>query len=635
MTQSTRKRLAVWPIGYLLILVLQPMPVQAQPFIFSQVHPELTALDYGAMAFADLDGDGDFDLVGAGNTSRREPYAPTAFVAWSKSEGVTFGGVVARRFDVTPLPTGLWHSSVAWLDYDLDGKLDVVVTGTPSSAAAFENRSHTGIARLYRNTGGGGFTDVDASVDGIYGGAIAVGDYDNDGDEDMLLLGLTEPGVHVTRLYRNDNGSFVEQETSFPQLAYGDAQWVDFDADGDLDLSLSGVTAEGSFVTELYRNGGSAGFAKMQVDLPGYAFSALDWGDFDNDGDLDLVLSGAVLSLTEFLSPEVGVYVNAGGRFTPLRTDLQPVFYGGVSWGDYDNDGDLDLFVIGGSDVTVGRAGTAYENDNGSFTRRLKVPGVSTSAFVLGDYDNDDDLDILATGSTRTLAPLVRIYRNNGAKANTPPLPPDNLSSNVQGATVTLAWSRGADDKTPAMGLTYNLRVGTAPGRADVVSVAADPETGRRWKPGRGNVDSAVQTRLEGLARGEYYWTVQSVDHSFIGSSFAEEGTFAIASGKDFVTGVEDVQPVEVALHPGFPNPFSEQATLQYAVPETGPVTLIVYNILGARVRHLVDSVQSAGRHQVFWEGRDDTGRTLGPGVYFVRMQAGGAVRVQRLTVIR
>ena len=70
-------------------------------------------------------------------------------------------------------------------------------------------------------------------------------------------------------------------------------------------------------------------------------------------------------------------------------------------------------------------------------------------------------------------------------------------------------------------------------------------------------------------------------------------------------------------------------------MPETGPVTLIVYNILGARVRRLIDGVQSAGLHQVSWEGRDDTGRTLGPGVYFVRMQARGAVRVQRLTVVR
>ena len=635
MTRSTRNRLAGWVLGCLLVLALQLVPAQAQPFIFSQVHPELTALDYGAMAFADLDGDGDLDLVGAGNASRREPYAPITFVAWSKSEGASYGGVVARRFDVTTLPIGLWHSSVDWLDYDLDGKLDIMVTGTPNTAAAFEDRSHTGNARLYRNTGGGAFTEVDSGVDGVYGGAIAIGDYDNDGDEDMLLLGLAEPGVHVTRLYRNDNGSFVEQEASFPQLAYGDAQWVDVDADGDLDLSLAGVTAEGSFVTELYRNGGLAGFAKMQVDLPGYAFSALDWGDIDNDGDLDLVLSGAVLSLTDFLSPEIGIYVNANGRFTQLRADLRPVFYGGVSWGDYDNDGDLDLFVIGGSDVTSGRVGTAYENDNGSFTGRLKVPGVSTSAFVLGDYDNDDDLDILATGSNSTLAPLVRIYRNNGTKTNAPPSPPDDLSSSVQGATVQLAWSRGADDRTPAMGLTYNLRVGTAPGLEDVVSAAADSETGRRWTPGRGNRDSAVQTRLEGLARGEYYWTVQSVDHSFIGSAFADEGTFNITAGKDFVTGVEDVQPVEGALHPGFPNPFSERTTLRYAVPETGPVTLIVYNILGARVRRLIDGVQSAGLHQVSWEGRDDTGRTLGPGVYFVRMQARGAVRVQRLTVVR
>ena len=610
---------------------------QAQPFTFTLVPTDLTELDYGAMAYADLDGDGDFDLVAAGNSSRREPFNPTAYVALSRDEAALPNGTVQRVFDETRLPSQLWHSDVTWIDYDLDGDLDFVITGTPQSGAAFENRPFEGVTRLYRNDGDGVFDEVEAGLVGVYSSTVARGDYDNDGDDDLLVAGLTDADTPVTQLYRNEDGTFAAEDTPFAQLAFGDAQWADYDNDGDLDLTLTGADAQGAFLTTLYRNDGDNGFTEVDAGLPGYAFSALDWADYDADGDLDLALSGGTVSLPRFFDPAAEIFRNDQGRFTRLDAGLEGIFYGNIAWGDYDNDGDADLLLTGSDNVTSGRSGRIYRNEGGVFRPRLALVGVAASSVAWGDNDGDNDLDILITGNNLNFDPLTRLYRNDQIILNTIPTAPTGLQANVQGDAATLSWTPADDEQTPAAGLTYNLRVGTAPGASNVVAALADPASGHRWTPGRGNVEHNTRWTLRGLGTGTYYWSVQAVDQSFKGSSFAEEGTFTISTNADVGTGLDDEDglPTQYALHPSFPNPFHHATTIAYDLPEPAAVTITIYNVLGAEVSRVVDQVQAAGRQQAVWNGRDGGGRRVGAGVYFVRMRAGRATWTRQLVVLR
>ena len=207
----------------------------------------------------------------------------------------------------------------------------------------------------------------------------------------------------------------------------------------------------------------------------------------------------------------------------------------------------------------------------------------------------------------------------------------------MQGNTVTLSWSPAADNQTPTPALTYNIRVGTEPGGTTIVSPLADPASGHRWIPGRGNVEHHTQWTLRDLPLGTYFWSVQAIDGSFKGSAFGEEGSFTISTNADVGTGTEDEAglPTQFALHPSFPNPFRETATIAYDLPETTPVTLTIYNVLGAEVHRLIDRVQPAGRQQVVWNGQDDGGRRVGAGVYFVRMQAGPATWTRQLVMLK
>jgi len=317
----------------------------------------------------------------------------------------TAGPVVSRCFGcftdigATASLTDVYHSAVAWGDYDNDGDLDIVLSGDASSGP---------VSRVYRNDGGGAFTDIGAGLTGVSDGSVAWGDYDNDGDLDILLSGDASSGP-VSRVYRNDGGgAFTDIGAGLTGVSDGAVAWGDYDNDGDLDILLTGDTGSGA-VSIVYRNDGGGVFSGISAGLVGVTRGAVDWGDYDNDGDLDVLLSGwrgAGASST--------VYRNdGGGTFTNIDPHLAAVASSAVAWGDYDNDGDLDILLtgFGGS----GNVSMVYRNDGGAFTDiGAGLTGVSEGAVAWGDYDNDGDLDILLTGRSASGAGMSIVYRNDG-----------------------------------------------------------------------------------------------------------------------------------------------------------------------------------------------------------------------------
>ncbi|NBC15949.1 MAG: T9SS type A sorting domain-containing protein [Bacteroidetes bacterium] len=618
-----------------LVALLAERPAASQPFTFTFVETTFPSLSYGAVGFADVDRDGRFDIAAAGNTSRFQPFVPEAFIAYSREEALVVEEnqeTWRHTYEQEPLSAQMWHARMAWQDADGDGDVDLAMTGTTQPQFPFAART------VFYDNEDGTLVPVETALPDLYGGAVAWGDVDNDGDADLLLTGSTSDDAYVTALYRNDGGTFSAVEAGLRDVAFGDAAWGDVDNDGDLDLVLSGADNDGGFFTDLYRNDAGT-FTRVEAGLEGLAFTSVDWGDYDNDGDLDLVLTGGELS-PQVLDGVIQVYRNDGGTLTPIDLDLDGIVYGAAAWGDYDSDGDLDLYVSGGRSALGTRLTRVYQNQgSGRFAYVITLPSTAIVSSLWGDYDSDGDLDLLSAGLNSSGSPLTTLYRNDYRIVNTPPTPPDGLQATTQGGTATLSWTAATDEQMPQAGLTYTLRVGTAPGGTDVVAPMADPETGYRYVPGRGNVDHNTQWTLRNLPEGTYYWSVQAVDGSYKGSPFAEEGSFTIqnAGGDGVSTDVdeEETLPTRLALHPAYPNPLRETATLRYDLPDAASVTLTVYNVLGAQVARLVDRVQPAGRQQVSWNGTDASGRRVSAGVYFVRMQAGTSVRSQQLVVVR
>jgi hypothetical protein len=229
--------------------------------------------------------------------------------------------------DVTSAPLNVSGPamSAAWVDYDLDGDLDLYIVnyGTPN--------------KLLRNDGTR-FTDVTAGplADAGWGVACAWGDYDNDGDPDLYI---TNDGPN--RLLRNDGGVF----TRIPGLYIEDggpgqgAAWCDYDNDGDLDLYVANYGTP----NKLIRNDGGNVFTWVTAGPLGDPSNStgVAWGDYDNDGDFDLFVSN-------YGQPNKLLRNDGGGVFTAITSaPFGDAGNGtGAAWADFDLDGDLDLYVV-------------------------------------------------------------------------------------------------------------------------------------------------------------------------------------------------------------------------------------------------------------------------------------------------
>jgi hypothetical protein len=232
------------------------------------------------------------------------------------------------------------------------------------------------------------------------------GDYDDDGDLDILLTGHTGT-AGVTEVWRNDGGTFVQASIPLTGVSNSSVAWGDYDDDGDLDILLAGYTNSATRVTEVWRNDGSDTFTLASSAPTGVSNSSVAWGDYDDDGDPDILLAGNTggTRVTEVWRND-GVYT-----FTLASSAPTGVSDGSVAWGDHDDDGDLDILLAGYTGST--RVTEVWRNDgSNAFALASSDPtGASNSSVAWGDYDDDGDIDILLAGSTGS-ARVTEIWRN-------------------------------------------------------------------------------------------------------------------------------------------------------------------------------------------------------------------------------
>ncbi|MBU1700584.1 MAG: VCBS repeat-containing protein [Candidatus Eisenbacteria bacterium] len=577
---------------------------------FTDINAGLVGTYYGDTIWGDYDGDGDLDLLVTGGSSASSP-----ITRLYRNDG---GGTFTFLSNLLP---DLIFAAAAWGDYDNDGDLDLVLHGRESVDSV--------VHRVYRNDGAFGFHDIDAGLPEMLGGSTCWVDYDNDGDLDIFATGSRPDGpVDITRIFRNDGvNTFTEMAAGFPDLSGSFGAWGDYDNDGDMDLLFTGVDLLPfektiSAQTHLYRNDGGT-FTEIPTDFQacGYGYSA--WGDYDNDGDLDVVIAG----LDETEARLTIIYRNDGeALFTDISAGLVGANNCAVAWGDGDNDGDLDLLLTG-SQAISDPITIFYRNDGGgSFvptTNNLLQVGEGSVGW--GDYDNDGDLDLVVAGRREGML-YSTIYSNYGASANTPPVAPTGLAATFADDRLVLSWLPASDAETPTAGLSYNLRVGTSSGGSQIMSAMVIPATGHRTIPALGNAQQCLSWSLDAQAE-QYYWSVQSIDGAFAGSVFAAEHSFSIA---DVVVPESSER---LRLHPSAPNPFHSEAVISYELAAAEPIRLAIYNASGRCVRVLLEETVSAGPHHLAWDGTDDQNRPVGSGFYFCRLETGG--RSETRSIVR
>jgi hypothetical protein len=467
--------------------------------------PSLDGSTQGVAAWGDYDNDGRLDFVVAG----RRGGVPTTDLWRNQPWGFEF---IANM--LPDISGDTRHCAASWADFNRDGWLDLFLAGSVDGVAA--------ISALWENVKGTNFASTQiADFPGLVTSNAEWCDYDNDGRPDLLLAGSASTNPFVTSLWRNLGNTMTAVETAIPAFSYGAAEWGDYDRDGLIDLLVAGQPVG----TRVFRNT-PGGFIEQSFGLPPSYDGSVAWGDYDNDGQLDFLLTGIGAA------PFAQLWRNTGAGFVEVPIPGLPgVSRGGTAWGDYDNDGWLDFVITGTTNgMPSGTVAEFWRNTGGGFTKiDVALAGVMGTV-TCADYDNDGRLDALLAGADINNVGIVRIFRGESAVLNSPPSAPTGLAMTISNGIAVLTWTSATDAQTPTAALTYNVRAGTTPGGADLISPNA-AANGFRRLPARGNAESQTFAFLSGLAHGQQvYWSVQAIDNGFAGGPFAAESQFVFGS---------------------------------------------------------------------------------------------------------
>ncbi|UQD55465.1 FG-GAP-like repeat-containing protein [Flavobacterium sp. K5-23] len=230
---------------------------------------------------------------------------------------------------------------------------------------------------------------------GLENGAVAWGDYDRDGDQDVAVMGTGNSGA-VTKLYENRNGVFIDTNQNFAKLYGGDISWVDLNKDGWIDLVVSGFN--GTPQTKVYINDKGTSFnPSTEYGLPQLYSTKMAWGDLDNDGDIDLVISG-------------------------IDKDEKYVF--NILYKE-DNQ---NMFVIEPKTL----------NTNGNLVGNIQQ-GFIKGDLKIVDIDLDGDNDIIYNGENSSSQPISNIIYNSYIKTTVPNNYNYNQSLSLKNSVIEVA----------------------------------------------------------------------------------------------------------------------------------------------------------------------------------------------------
>lgn len=561
---------------------------------------------------------------------------------------------------------GAASRSVNFIDMDNDHDLDLFIS-TGKTGGDYN--------LLYRNNNGVFEKITNSAIvsDSLPSDGSSWGDYDNDGDPDMCVVSWYDS---LNILYRNDgNFNFTVVENSPITLSRDFSEtcsWGDYDNDGWLDLIVtnSGRTSAPNRRDFLFRNNGSGGFTKIDTGIIAtdakYTRTG-NWVDADNDGDLDLfVTNERNQNEMFFINHGAGYFTAMAG--SPLVTSAGETF--SSSWADYDNDGDFDV-VLGNHN---NQSNYLFRNEGALNFVRIDTGAVSAQNFAtctgFADYDNDGDLDLfVSNGYQNNGQPIANLlFKNMLIESGTAYFEKITTGELVEDTGDTYGFAWGDYDKDG------DLDIAIAKTRGENENDALyrnDNTNGNKWidittvgvQSNRSGIGAKV--KIKAVINGSPVWQMQQVEglsglagqtlnlHFGLGNAAVIDsikiiwpsGTtdvytnvqpnnfYRAAEGQTFTVGVNNLNnevPGNFTLYQNYPNPFNPSTMLSYTLNENTFVSLNIYDITGKFITNIVSEQQERGEYAYNW----DAG-SLPSGVYFYSLSTDKGTQQQKAVLMK
>ena len=568
--------------------------------------------------------------------------------------------IFPQNFTDVALSVGINHiynyafngAGITFCDYDNDGNDDIMI---PSYAGEK-------IAIYKNNNGQFQYMTNQYNINSIYESkTILAVDYDNDGDRDIFITNIRGK----MKLYRNDGSNYTDVSLSAglsnDSMNATAAMWFDYNRDGLLDLYVgvySGYLINGQFPNKLYKNLGNGQFQDVSVSSntqnTGNKVLAMSVIDYNNDTWPDIyIASDRRVGNTMLRNNNNGTFTNTSVQ-TGTNFELDAM---GLAVGDYDNDGDFDIYISNGQEGNV----FLKNNGNGTFSNVAVQLGMTINKICWGnnffDYDNDGDLDLFVCASGGSPNRSNELWKNNG------------------NGTFTKVTTAGFNDDFQS----YGNAIGDFDnnGYYDIATLN-EGENISLWKSSGGS-NNWIKIKLQGVYSNREgigsQLTVYTNGQSFIryvncGQSYCSENSLTQLYGVGSVNSIDSIKvywpssainmvrnininqtitiveswPIGInnnqtgvikdfALYQNYPNPFNPSTTIEYQLPENSSLKLVLYDISGKEVKILINEYKNKGSYSFNLTG--DVTDKLSSGTYFYKMTAGHFSDTKKLLLIK
>ncbi len=444
-------------------------------------------------------------------------------------------------------------------------------------------------------------------------GAWSVYALDVDGDSDVDILSASKDDDKIA-WYENDGGEhFTPHVITTSADGAKSVHAADMDGDGDIDV-ISAATGENSQnrgTVTWYENDGTQCFTphhlvtNAQWPLSGYAV------DQDGDGDMDILYA-------EILGKRFSWCENDGEEnFTIHVVDTGILMYTCVRPVDLDGDSDLDLVTSAVEDDLDIYEIAWYENDGDEHFAPHTITNAALGANWVHavDLDDDGDIDVL---SASYFDNRIAWYENDGN---------ENFTVHTITTSAGAAWSVFAAD----LDMDDDI---------DVLSASAG-DNRIDWYENDGSQYFTMHTIADNTLHAcQVYATDIDGDSDidviapsrYSNTVFWYENQILTAAGNGTEPGMV---PGEVILYQNAPNPFNPSTWIEYYISEPSLVDISIFDVIGRKVRSLVDDSVEAGLHSIYWDGTNDSGEPLGSGVYFYRLRTKNDSMTRKLLLLK